>query len=128
MRTPEQIEGYLLKLGHPFEPLSEGMWVVRDEANRIGNIAIRYEPPILALRVKVMGMPATNRETFFKKLLALNATDLVHGAYALEDDNVVWVDTLELENLDFNELQASIEAVELAISAHCPHFTHYRER
>lgn len=128
MRTPEEIDGYLLKLCHPYEAVGDGMWVVRDEANRIGNIAVRYEPPILALRVKVMSLPRARREAFFETLLALNAADLVHGAYGLEDDSVVWVDTLELENLDFNELQASIEAVELAIPAHLPQFTPYRER
>jgi hypothetical protein len=51
-------------------------------------------------------------------LLELNATDVVHGAYGLEDGEVVLSDTLELETLDFQEIQASVESIQLAASGH----------
>ncbi len=43
---------------------------------------------------------------------------MVHGAYALDGKNVVIVDTLEGDTLDVEELQASIEAISLAVVQH----------
>jgi hypothetical protein len=63
-----------------------------------------------------MNIPSTEKEAFFEKLLRLNASSLVHGAYALEDGHVVIVDTLEVENLDLNEIQASVDAITMAIA------------
>ena len=50
------------------------------------------------------------------ELLHLNATDMVHGAYALDGKNVVIVDTLEADTLDVEELRASIEAISVAVA------------
>ena len=51
-------------------------------------------------------------------LLELNATDLVHGAYGLEGDEVILVDALELQDLDYSEFQASLESLSLAVTSH----------
>ena len=48
----------------------------------------------------------------------LNATDVVHGAYGIEEGELILTDTLELENLDFTEMQASMESLQLAASSH----------
>ena len=53
-----------------------------------------------------------------KACLELNATDVVHGAYGIEENELILSDTLELETLDFHELQASVESMELAASGH----------
>ena len=58
------------------------------------------------------------RVDLYRTLLELNATDLVHGAYGLEDGELIISDTLELETLDFHELQASMESIELAAASH----------
>ena len=65
-----------------------------------------------------MKVPNNNREEFFKTLLELNANDLVHGAYGIEGENVVIVDTLQVENLDINEFQSTIESIGLALVQH----------
>jgi hypothetical protein len=59
-------------------------------------------------------------------MLELNLTDLVHGAYALEENNVVLVDTLQTENLDLNELQASIESLAFAAVQNYEELSSYR--
>jgi hypothetical protein len=51
-------------------------------------------------------------------LLELNATDVVHGAYGIENGELVLSDYLGLETLDFPELQASMESIQLAASSH----------
>jgi hypothetical protein len=54
----------------------------------------------------------------FRSLLVWNATDVVHGAYGIEEDDLVLTDTLELETLDFPELQASLESMQMASASH----------
>jgi uncharacterized membrane-anchored protein YitT (DUF2179 family) len=58
--------------------------------------------------------------------LELNLTDLAHGAYALEENNVVLVDTLQSEYLDLNELQASIESLAFAAVQNYEELSSYR--
>ena len=41
-----------------------------------------------------------------------------HGAYGIEDGDLILSDTLELETLDFHELQASMESITLAAASH----------
>jgi len=43
---------------------------------------------------------------------------VVHGAYGLEDGELILSDTLELENLDYEEVRASVESIQLAASGH----------
>ena len=76
--------------------------------------------PLLLVRIKVMDLPdASDSDTaLFRALLELNAQDIVHGAYGLEDRQLILSDTLELETLDFQELRASIESMELAAAGH----------
>jgi hypothetical protein len=86
------------------------MWIIRDTVN----IVVTYEPPLVVFRIKLMEVPKQKREEFFKYLLELNASSMIHGAYGIEGDNVVLIDTLQAESLDFNEVQASLDALLLA--------------
>ena len=69
----------------------------------------------------------TSTEALLRELLELTARDLVHGAYGLEGDKVVLTDTLELENLDFNEFEASFDSITLALAQHLGALAPYRE-
>jgi hypothetical protein len=57
---------------------------------------------------------------FFRRLLELNATDILHGSYGIENEDVVLSDALELEDLNFSELRSSFESMVLAASSHTP--------
>jgi hypothetical protein len=110
MATRDNIEHYLIQTEYPFESIETHMWVIRNTAN----IVVTYEPPLVVFRMKLMEIPKERREDFFKLLLELNATNMIHGAYGIEGNNVVMIDTLQSEHLDFNEFQASLEALLLA--------------
>ncbi len=112
MATQEDIEHYLIQIEHPHETIKENMWIVRDAAN----IVITYAPPLVVFRTKLMEVPQQDREAFFRLLLELNATQMTHGAYGLENNNIVLIDTLEVENLDFNEFQATLDSFLLEIA------------
>jgi hypothetical protein len=60
-------------------------------------------------------------------LLELNASELVHGAYALDDEDVLIVDSLQYDHMDQAELQASLDAVSLALAQHYPLLSQYRD-
>jgi hypothetical protein len=53
-------------------------------------------------------------------MLELNATDIVHGSYGIEAQEIVLSDALELETLDFVELRSSYESLTMAASSHLP--------
>ena len=102
-----------------YSEVDEGMFLVRSR-NGGPPIVIHHSPPLLLVRLKVMDLPdeGDGLEELYHTLLVLNATDVVHGAYGIEEGELILSDTLELETLDFVELQASLESVQMAASAH----------
>ena len=126
MATNTDIENYFDELELDYENVGEGIWVLNLEDQGIDNLVINHEPPIVVLRIKLMEAPEKKREQFFQQLLELNLTDLVHGAYALEGNNVVLVDTLQSEHLDLNELQASIESLAFGATQNYEELANYR--
>ena len=115
MKTNDDIESYLIGMDLHYEVLEEGLWIIHHEA---ADIVVAHTPPVIVFRVKVYDLPATNREALFHKLLELNAQELVHGAFGIEDDVVVLTDALQSENRALNEFQASIESLAMAVSEH----------
>lgn len=99
------------------EDADEELVVVENEEEGIKNLIIDCEEPIVVIEQLIMKIkPECDRE-FFKWLLKVNR-ELVHGAFVLDDtgEMLLFRDTLQLENLDFNELDASIRALSLAMS------------
>jgi len=120
MRTLEDVEKYLLELDAPYEVLGDGLFRLIDDVPEVDDIIVLVTPPLVVFSVRLMKIPSKHRENFFHKLLELNASDLVGGAYGIDGDDVVITDTLQLENLDYNEFQASIESLAFAIHEHHP--------
>ena len=118
MRTNEDIEALFIELELPFERLGEAMWVVVDESDHIESLVVYQTGTVLNFRVKVVALPENPSPELFRTLLELNAADMVHGAYGIEEDAVVLVESLEVENLDLNELQAVIESFGIALGTH----------
>jgi len=127
MVTREDVEGYLVRMELPFQELEEGLWVV-GESQEVAPVFVNYAPPLLVVRVEVMDAPEEEelRNGLFRELLELNATDLVHGAYGLDGNGIVLSDTLQLADLDFGELQASLESILMALRSHFETLSRYR--
>lgn len=118
MTLQEKIEGYLRTLAVGYEEVEEGTWLVQDETRGLESIVVLAAEPLVIVRVNVMPVPRARREQLFEVLLRLNATDLPYGAYALEGDKVILTDTLRGESMDFDEFQATLEAIGLALVEH----------
>jgi len=118
MVTRDDLESYLIRMDLDFEEVDEGMYLVQPR-NDGPPVVVHHTPPLLVARLKVMTVPeGRDLAELFETLLVWNATDVVHGAYGIEEGDLVMTDTLELETLDFPELQASLESMQMASASH----------
>ena len=69
------------------------------------------------------------RHELFKRLLQMNR-DLVHGAFVLDENSeyILFRDTLQLENLDRNELEATIHSLSLALAEYSQELLDYAKK
>jgi hypothetical protein len=130
MVTREDIQSWLERLdGGTLDAreLEPGLWLVKTPGG--AEVVVSLAPPVVILRVRVMELPRQEpgRSELFRQLLELNARDLVHGSYGVESDHVVLTDTLELENLDYSEFEASFDSITLALASHYASLAPYRE-
>jgi hypothetical protein len=122
-----KLESYLINLDLTYEKLDSYTWLITDPEKGLENVFIIFEEPLVILRVDVMQVPKKNREALFEKLLTLNGSDLIHGAYALDNEKIIITETFVHDTIDFEEFQASLDAVSLALAQHYPVLTKYRE-
>ena len=132
MVTREEIEGFLDRLtaeGANYTEIEPGLWIVKPGGALDFDVVVHYSPPVVVLRVKVMNLPASDslKATLSRRLLQLNATDLVHGAYGIERESIVLVEAMELSHLDYEEFQSSYEGMTLALASHLRELGAYRE-
>ena len=132
MLTKDDIESFLVRLsatGATYSEVEPGFWIVRPNADSDLSIAVNYSPPVLLLRIDVMTLPAdgVRTATLTRRRLELNASDLLHGSYGIQDDRIVLTEALELSALDYEEFLASYESMTLALASHLRELGSYRE-
>ena len=114
----QKVKDYLheLEFSISSEDVAEELVVIDDEEKGIKNLIIDCEDPVLVLEQVIMDVPQKT-DGLFKRLLQMNRT-LVHGAFVLDEEGtkVIFRDTLQLENLDKNELEGSINALSIALA------------
>lgn len=128
MTATEKIEAFLINLGITFQQISDNSWLIHDAEKGLDQVVVIAEDPLVMIRVKVMPLPKHRHEELFERLLRLNASDVVHGAYGLADDHVILIDTLQYATLDLEEFQASLDAIGLALAQHYPVLSEYRDK
>ena len=114
----EKIQGYLLDMD--FSILNENeedgvFWVEKEDAG-IHNLVIGCLDPILVMEQFLFEIKNESNE-IYKSVLTKNR-DIIHGAFVLDETGkkVIFRDTLQLENLDLNELEGSINSLSLLLS------------
>ena len=126
----EMVKQFLFDMELPIvsEDPGEALVVVDDEENGIKNLVIDCEDPILVLEQLIMKMPKNPGE-LYKRLLQMNRS-LVHGAFVLDEDgeSILFRDTLQLENIDRNELEASIQALSLSLAEYSSELLGFAEK
>ena len=132
MLTKDDVESFLIRLsatGATYSEVEPGFWIVRPSPESDLSLAVNFSPPVLLLRIDVMTLPddATQTATLTHRLLELNASDLLHGAYGIQNKQIVLTEALELSALDFEEFLASYESMTLALASHLREFGSFRE-
>jgi hypothetical protein len=132
MVTREDIESFLDRLsseGASYTEVEPGLWIVRPSGALDIDVVVHYSPPVVVLRVKVMNLPSDEGRvaTLSRRLLQLNASDLVHGSYGIERESIVLTEALELAHLDYEEFLAAYEGMTLALASHLRELGAYRE-
>ena len=99
------------------EEVETGILIINKESRGICEMILDCEDDILVMEQIIFPVKKDNPE-HYKQLLQMNRS-LVHGAFVLtssEDFNIIaFRDTLQLENLDLNELEASLNALTFAL-------------
>ena len=121
MRTLRDVEAYLGRLNRRFTAVDgqEGTFLVHS-SDRMPPIAIRVDPPLVVFRVHIGDAPNADHLGLYRKLLELNAKALVHSSFGLEGADLVLCSALELENLDFNELEATLDELDMTLVQQVP--------
>ena len=133
MVTRDDIEGFLDRItgdeGGSYRELEENLWLVKPSGELDFDFVVNYTPPVVLLRVKVMSLPTGQQElaTLSRRLLELNATDLVHGSYGIEDESIVLTEALELSHLDYEEFLAAYESITVALASHLRELGSFRQ-
>jgi hypothetical protein len=123
MVTKEEIEGFLDRIaadGGSYNEVEPGLWTLKPGGELDLTVVVHFSPPVVILRVKVMELPGDKPTlaTLSRRLLELNASDMVHGSYGIEQNDVVLTEALELSHLDYEEFLAAFESMTLALASH----------
>ncbi|MBU2645919.1 YbjN domain-containing protein [bacterium] len=90
--------------------------VVSNEDRGIYKMVMDCEYPILIIEQLIYRIENRTSDHFLQ-LLKMNR-NLIHGAFAIDEEGtqVIFRDTLQLENLDFNELEGTINGLTLGLA------------
>ena len=121
-----KIESFLMDLDISYQELGTNAYYIDDPDKGLPGISVSLSEPIVVFRAKVMTLPQEKKPELLEQLLRLNGTDIVHGAYGLDDSDVVLIDTLEYDTMDKGEFQATLDSMGLALSRHYAILRSYR--
>ena len=126
----EKVKDFILDMGFAisYEEPKEELVVIDDDDRGIKNLVIDCEGSIVILEQVIIPMPKESSE-FCKRILQINRT-LVHGAFVLDEEGttLLFRDTLQLENLDRNELEGSIDALSLGLAEYASELVSFARR
>ena len=114
----EKVKEYLLELDFNIinENEEDGVFWVENEDAGIHNLVIGCLDPILVMEQFLFKLDNGSADVY-RNLLIKNR-DIIHGAFVLDETGtrVIFRDTLQLEHLDLNELEGSINSLSLLLS------------
>lgn len=126
----ELIKTYLqqLQLEVKHENRQQGLLVVSHEQEGILNLILCVAPPILIFEQYIFEI-ANPTGHVYKSLLQKNR-DIIHGAFVLDETGtkVIFRDTLQLENLDRNEFEATLNSLSLLLGEYSDQIINFSKK
>ena len=112
-----KVKNYLLDLEYTIvsEDEKTGLFTISKEEEGIVNMIVVCADPIVILEQSLFKLKNESLDVY-KQLLQKNR-DIIHGAFAInENGEVIFRDTLQIENLDLNEIEGSINSLTILLS------------
>ena len=113
-----KVKNMILELGYNIstEYPEDELIIINDPESGISNLAIGVADPLLIMEQILLDIETTDN-AFLISLLKKNR-DIVHGAFCLNEEGtkLIFRDTLQIENLDLNELEGSINSLALLLT------------
>jgi len=113
-----KVKDYILELSYDitFEDENDGVLVINKSSEGINNMVIGVADPIVIIEQFLFEIGKDEKDVY-KSLLVKNR-DIIHGAFVVdpESNKVIFRDTLQLENLDLNEIEATLNSLALLLS------------
>lgn len=117
----ERVKEYILDLGFSIddEIPEDEIVVINDEERGIHELVIDCENDLVVLEQLILKLDSEASAAVYRRILQMNR-NLVFGAFVLneEGDTLLYRNTLALDNLDPNELEATINALSLGLAEH----------
>ncbi len=114
----KKIESFVSRLGYTisYQDEKEGILCIENETDGIKNLIIGVAPPIVVLEQFIFTLKSDDKE-ILKSLLKKNR-DMIHGAFVLDETGtkVIFRYTMQVENLDMNELEGAFNSLGLLLS------------
>jgi len=114
----DTVRDYVLELEYNIvsESSEDGMITISKEGTGVFNMVLGIAEPILIMEQFLFEMNSTPAEVL--QALLIKNRDIVHGAFVLDESGkkVIFRDTLQIENLDLNELEGSLNSLSLLLA------------
>jgi len=114
----KKVKNYLLELEYNIvsESETEELVVIENAEAGIQNLIVDCEDSILVIELHLFDLKNGKADTY-KRFLQMNR-EIIHGAISIDDtgEKIIFRDTLQLENLDLNELQGTLNSIEVFLS------------
>lgn len=118
MKTASDLESYLISSELPYERVGDNMWVVSVDSGSMSHVVVWIDADVVGFRLKVADLGEATPAPLLRKLLELNASELVHCAYGVEENAIVLVASQLMSTFDLEEFQAVLDSFAIAVSTH----------
>jgi hypothetical protein len=112
-----KVKEYLTELEYQIveENEEDGLIVVESEGNGITNLVLGLADPLLIVEQFIVELK--NPQPAIYQQLLQKSRDIIHGAFVLDESGskLIFRNTHELENLDLNELEATLNSLALLL-------------
>ncbi len=126
----EKVKNFLLDTGYliTVENEADGVLVIENESVGIKNFVLGCADPLLILEQHILDLKDADADVY-KQLLQKNR-DIIHGAFVLDEsgEKLIFRDTLQILNLDKNELEESINSLGLLLSEYSEQLITFSKR
>jgi hypothetical protein len=123
-----KIEQYLIDMMLTYQQIESNLWLLDDEDRCLQGVAVMQADPLVIIRAEIMDVPKDNTLELYTKLLELNAVEMIHGAYALENKKIILIYTMEYDTMDYGDFRAALDSFSLALTQHYPILSKFREK